>query len=86
MDWVHDDPPGSERAMEYEARMNLLVPGFDCTFMCVYDLARLPGEMVVDLMATHPYVILRGRVRSNPFYVQPAVYLEDLLATRERIV
>ncbi len=83
MEWVHSDPPGKERVMEYEARMNLLVPDFDCTFMCVYDLARLPGDMVVDLMATHPYVILRGRVRSNPFYVQPAVYLEELLAKRE---
>lgn len=69
--------------MEYETRMNLLVPDFDCTFMCVYDLARLPGEMVVDIMATHPYVILRGRVRANPFFVPPATYLEELLAKRE---
>lgn len=83
MEWIHTNPPGKERVMEYEARMNLLVPDFDCTFMCVYDLARLPGEMVVDLMATHPYVILRGSVRANPFYVPPATYLEELLAKRE---
>src|SRR6185503_813162 len=34
MDWMHREAPGTERAMEYEARMNLLVPTFQCTFMC----------------------------------------------------
>jgi hypothetical protein len=79
MDWMNRDAPGTERAMEYEARMNLLVPTFDCTFMCVYDLTKLHGELVVDIMATHPYVVLRGRVRQNPFYIPPEVYLKELL-------
>lgn len=79
MDWLHREAPGSERVMEYEARMNLLVPTFDCTFMCVYDLSRLSGGMVADIIATHPYVILRGRIRENPFYVPPEIYLRELL-------
>jgi len=80
MDWMHRNAPGTERAMEYEARMNLLVPTFDCTFMCVYDLSRLDGGTVVDIMATHPYVVLRGQIRHNPFYVPPEVYLAEVLA------
>jgi hypothetical protein len=82
MDWLHHDIPGSDRVMEYEARMNLLFPNFDCTFMCVYDLTKLTGEMVVDIMATHPYVILNGSVRQNPFYVPPDVYLTHLIAPK----
>lgn len=77
MDWIHRQAPGTERVMEYEARMNLLVPSFDCTFMCVYDLARLDGLTVVDVMATHPYVILRGQIRQNPFYTPPEIYLKQ---------
>ena len=86
MDWIHRDAPGTERVMEYESRMNLLVPTFDCTFMCVYDLTKLSGEMVVDIMATHPYVIMNGQVRKNAFYVPPETYLRELIAanTRER--
>jgi hypothetical protein len=83
MDWLYREAPGSERAMEYEARMNLLVPTFDCTFMCVYDLTKLHGEMLVDILATHPYVVLRGQIRQNPFYVLPEVYLSELLSGKK---
>ncbi len=79
MDWMQRGAPGTERVMEYEARMNLLVPTFDCTFMCVYDLSKLRGEMLVDIMATHPYVILKGQIRQNPFYVPPDAYLKGAL-------
>ena len=84
MDWIYRNAPGTERVMEYEARMNLLVPTFDCTFMCVYDLTRLSGHMVVDIMATHPYVILNGQIRQNSFYVPPEIYLRDLLSRTQR--
>jgi hypothetical protein len=79
MDWIHREVPGTDRALEYEARMNLLVPEFECTFLCVYDLAKLSGEMVVDIMATHPYVIMNGQIRQNAFYVPPETYLKELL-------
>jgi len=83
MDWLHRDAPGTDRVMEYEARMNTLVPNFDCTFMCVYDIANLTGAMVVDIMATHPYVVLNRNVRQNPFYVPPDVYLKQRIARSE---
>jgi hypothetical protein len=84
MDWVHQNAAGTDRAIEYEARMNLLVPDFDCTFMCVYNLTHLDGKMVADVMATHPYVLLNGAVRRNPFYIPPDVYLESLLSRTKR--
>ena len=59
--------------------MNLLVPKFDCTFMCVYDLAQLSGAMIADLMATHQYVILHGNLRENDFFIPPERYLAELL-------
>ena len=79
MDWMHRGAPGTERAMEYEARMNFLVPTFDCTFMCVYDLSKLDGAFVADIIATHPYIVLRRQIRRNPFYIQPDVYLKQML-------
>jgi hypothetical protein len=82
MDWLHGEAPGTERAMEYEARMNLLVPTFQCTFMCIYDLSKLEGATVVDIMATHPYVILKGQIRRNSFYIPPEIYLDELLTKK----
>jgi len=40
------------------------------------------GQMVVDIMATHPYVILKGRIRENPFFIPPTVYLKELLSAK----
>jgi hypothetical protein len=82
MDWIARRAPGSERAIEYEARMNTLVPRFDCTFVCVYDLSSLSGEMVVDILATHRFSIVDGRIRENAFYIPPEIYLEQLLQRR----
>lgn len=82
MDWIHREAPGTERTMEYEARMNLLVPTFDCTFMCIYDLDKLSGGMVADILATHPYVIMNGQIRPNAFYIEPRRYLSELLLAR----
>ena len=84
MSWLKKNAPGTDRAIEYEARMNLLVPKFDCTFMCAYQLDQLSGETVVDILATHPFVILKGEIRENPFYVPPERYLADLLRARTR--
>jgi hypothetical protein len=83
MDWIHREVPGTERTMEYEARMNLLVPTFDCTFMCVYDLSKLTGGMIADIMATHPYVIMNGQIRQNSFYIEPDRYLRELVTARK---
>lgn len=84
MDWVYRDPPGTEQLMEYEARMNLLVPTFDCTFMCVYDLSKVNGNTLIDIMSTHPYVILRGQIRRNPFYIRPEDYLRELVESESQ--
>ena len=82
MDWMARGAPGSDRAIEYEVRMNLLVPAFDCTFMCVYDLAKLDGTTVVDILATHHFAIFKGKIRRNPFFIAPEVYLKELMNGR----
>jgi len=84
MDWVSRNAPGSERALEYEARMNLLVPVFDCTFMCVYDLAKLDGKTVVDILSTHHFAIFKGQIRRNPFYIAPEIYLKEFIADQPK--
>ena len=78
MDWVARDPSLRERAMEYEARVNEIVPTFDCTMLCVYDIAQTPAPLITDILATHPYAIIRGRLRANPWAVHPSTYIEML--------
>jgi hypothetical protein len=82
MSWLRQNAPGSERAIEYESRMNYLFPKYDCTFMCAYYLPHLGGDTIADLFATHPYVILNGEIRENKHYIPPDTYLSELIGRR----
>lgn len=80
MNWIHRSTLPVEEILTYEARVNDLVPDFECTLMCIYDTASLSSSMMLDILATHPAAIINGRLRKNPNYVQPAEFLEMLRA------
>ena len=80
MTWVESGGVPIEDVLEYEARVNELYPDFECTLLCIYDLARISSALMTDLLLTHPYAIIDGRLRKNSFYVQPDEYLEMLRA------
>ena len=81
MSWISRAPDTFKAVMAYEARINLLLPSCECTLLCLYDLARMPVYLVTDVMATHEYAILNGRLRRNPYFVPPTEYL-DMLSKR----
>jgi hypothetical protein len=83
MNWIGRSKMPIRQVLEYEARVNTVVEAGECTMLCVYDLAETPSSIVSDILATHPFAIIKGRFRPNPFYVQPEEYL-NMLAGRPR--
>lgn len=79
MDWSAQGWPGTQELMEYESKVNVLVPMYDCTLLCVYDLAKISGQMLMDILATHPYVLHRRRVLQSAQYIPPLEVLRDFL-------
>jgi hypothetical protein len=79
MDWSSAGHPGTQELMAYESKVNVLVPIYDCTLLCVYDLAMIDGRTMMDILTTHPYVINRSRLLENPYYVAPIDVLRELL-------
>ena len=79
MDWTLQGAAGTEELMEYESRVNFLVPAYGCVLLCVYDINETSGRMMMDILSTHPYVLHRGRVRENPYYVPPLERLGAVL-------
>jgi hypothetical protein len=73
--------PGVDEFLEYECRLNRLVPRSRDCVICVYDLSKTRGDLIMDVMRTHPMVILAGVLQVNPFFVPPDQYLHEL---RER--
>ena len=58
-----------------------LVP-HDDTVICVYDLAKFSGDVVMDVMRTHPMIIVGGILQQNPFFMPPQEFLQELYQRR----
>lgn len=71
MEWALDEKPGVEHLIEYEAKANLLLNRLQQPAICVFDTTRFGGTTMVDVLRTHPFVIVDGALRESPFYVPP---------------
>ena len=79
MKWPMEGHQGAEDIVEYEARVNYLWPQHEGALICSYDLSGFSG-IVIDIMRTHPMVIIGGVLQENPFYVPPDDFLQELRA------
>jgi hypothetical protein len=80
MGWVFSSPPGIEQLVAYEASVNEVLNRGKTPTVCVYDVRRLSGSMMMDLLRAHPLTVMNGVLHENPFYT-PA---EELLADLQR--
>ena len=71
MAWAARFIPGRGDLIEYETRLNWILPKYDLAVVCAYDLTRFSSEVVVNLLQSHPQAIVRGALSQNPFYVPP---------------
>ena len=84
MEWALEDRPGLEDFVEFETRVNYLTPKYDDVVLCcTYDLGRFGANIIMDVLRTHPMVIIGGILQENPFFVPPDEFLSEL---RERAV
>lgn len=87
MEWALEAGISGELLLEYEARANQVrnTPGgYAAPVICVYDLRRFSGRLIVEVMRTHPYVVIGGLLQRNPFFVPPDDFLREL-RTRSRV-
>ena len=78
MEWALEDLPGVHDIVEYETRLNHVLPEYHDPVICTYDLSRFDASVVIDIMRTHPMAIIGGILQENPFYVPPDEMLREL--------
>ncbi|RJP47996.1 MAG: hypothetical protein C4583_15135 [Anaerolineaceae bacterium] len=71
MTWALRDIPGSERILEYEIGLNAINDTFPRVGMCQYDARRFDGAMLYKVLQVHPFIIAKGQIVRNPFYITP---------------
>ena len=81
MEWALVDLPGIDDLIEFETRVNYVMPQYTDPVICAYDLAKFGASVVIDALRTHPAVIIGGLLQENPFFISPDQLLVEL---RER--
>jgi MEDS: MEthanogen/methylotroph, DcmR Sensory domain len=80
MTWALRQLPGVEELVGYEAELNYFLPRYPQVILCLYDLERFDGEILVDILKTHPMVMVAGMVLDNPYYLEPDEFLAARLS------
>ena len=78
MTWALRQMPGVEDLVRYESELNRFLPRYPQMILCLYDLERFNAEVLVDVLKTHPKVLLRGMILDNPYFLEP----DEFLASR----
>ena len=84
MDWAAEGQSHIEDLIEFESRVNNVWRDHDDAVICIYDLAKFGGNTVIDMMRTHPMIIIGGILQQNPFYVPPEEFLSEFRERRAR--
>lgn len=79
MEWAcKSDVPGVKDIVKYETRLNHFLPKYDDVVVCTYDLNKHSATVVMDILRTHPQVLIGGIMQQNPYYVNPEEFLREL--------
>jgi hypothetical protein len=68
MDWAIEDRSYIDDLVEFESRVN--------------DVWRSHDDTVIDIMRTHPMIIIGGLLHRNPFYLPPEEFLREVRQRR----
>lgn len=78
MEWALEEVPGVENLLEYETRLNRILPQHDAVAVCTYDLSKFSASVLVDILRTHPWAIVGRTLQQNPFYIPPDQMLQEI--------
>jgi len=65
----------ADELLELEARLNLLALKMANPVVCVYDVNRVPGSLLTEILCAHPKAIIGGVLHENPYFQSPQASL-----------
>jgi hypothetical protein len=77
MDWSLSDAPGCEQLIEYESRLNSVIDRTRDIVICVYDTRKYGARMLMDVLRTHPMLVVGAEVRRNPLFISTDEFLSE---------
>ena len=84
MGWTLKERPGTEQVLEFESRVNEVLARHRQLAICVYDMAKMSGTLMMDLLRSHPLTLVGGVVYENPYYTPPEKLVSELQKRHQR--
>jgi hypothetical protein len=82
MDWASGHPSRIQDVIEFESRVNEVWDRYDDAVICTYHLGQFRGDDIINIMRTHPMVIIGGLLQQNPFFARPEEFLREYRGQR----
>lgn len=83
MSWSQKDFPGSERLIEYEAGLNKLFFKYPIKAICQYDARLFGGDIILNVLKVHPFIIFEGQIVRNPYFEDPRQFLKEYKRSKQ---
>lgn len=77
MIWALESIPGIEHLMVYESRLNYFIKDKTWISICMYNIKKFTGDVIMNVLRTHPYTINKGIITQNPYFVNPDKWIAD---------
>jgi hypothetical protein len=74
MSWILRHPAWGAELFDYESEINRFSSRYPQVLVCLYDLERFGANMLVDILRTHPKLLLGGMLIDNPNYLTPTQF------------
>lgn len=75
-----DDWTSGNDWVEYEIRLNSVLPNYDDPVICSCDSNLLTAPLALDVLRTHPMVIIGGVLIENSFFSRPEDFIREVQA------
>lgn len=75
MSWTIQSDPSHERLLRYESMVTGALGEVPAAVICQYDRSRFDDAVLLDVVSTHPWLVIAGTLCRNP-YAAPAASFE----------
>ncbi|MEE9409626.1 MAG: MEDS domain-containing protein, partial [Candidatus Heimdallarchaeota archaeon] len=74
MTWIFSNSFEVENLINYEAKLNKFLPQSKILTICQYSENEFTPDILLDVLATHPKIILNHQIHKNPNYIPPELF------------
>jgi MEDS: MEthanogen/methylotroph, DcmR Sensory domain len=69
------DQPDWREVVQHESDINQMLALYPQVLLCLYDIEKVGGAFLVDLMSMHSRLLINGRLTQNAYYLAPDQWL-----------